>query len=144
MRAKVQKHQACNYFLLQLCGERRCQCEVHTGCAVPVKTFYQFAQKHDVACFNRPLLCSVCSSVCPFYLLFQYNGITNTVRTTLLNIAHGNLFDFQLLEESEFCFSLFVFVLCVSQPSYVLLFFFGVLFFILLERQMIQQLCGTR
>lgn len=64
MRAKVQKHQACNYFLLQLCGERRCQCEVHTGCAVPVKTFYQFAQKHDMACFNRPLLCSVCSSVC--------------------------------------------------------------------------------
>lgn len=64
MRAKVQKHQACNYFLLQLCGERRCQSEVHTGCTVPVKTFYQFAQKHDMACFNRPLLCSVCSSIC--------------------------------------------------------------------------------
>lgn len=48
-----------------------------------------------------------------FYLLFQYNGITNTVRTTLLNIVHGNLFDFQLLEESEFCFS-FLCLYCVS------------------------------
>lgn len=61
-----------------------------------------------------------------FYLLFQYNGITNTVRTTLLNIVHGNLFDFQLLEESEFCFS-FLCLYCVSQPSYV--FFFLFLFF---------------
>lgn len=81
-----------------------------------------------------------------FYLLFQYNGITNTVRTTLLNIVHGNLFDFQLLEESEFCFS-FLCLYCVS-VSQAMCFSLGVFlerfFFILFERQMIQQLCGTR
>lgn len=62
-----------------------------------------------------------------FYLLFQYNGITNTVRTTLLNIVHGNLFDFQLLEESEFCSS-FLCLYCVS-VSQAMCFFF-VLFFL--------------
>lgn len=113
-----------------------------------------------MACFNRPLLCSVCSSICLvlkksgrkarlhvscmhviiisplkaqlikfFYLLFQYNGITNTVRTTLLNIVHGNLFDFQLLEESEFCFS-FLCLYCVS-VSQAMCFFFV---FVFLER----------
>lgn len=84
-----------------------------------------------------------------FYLLFQYNGTTNTVRTTLLNIVHGNLFDFQLLEESEFCFSfLCLYCVSVSQAMWFFFFcfcFFGVLFlFFLFERQMIQQLCGTR
>lgn len=83
-----------------------------------------------------------------FYLLFQYNGITNTVRTTLLNIVHGNLFDFQLLEESEFCFSVLC-LYCVSVSQAMCFFFcfcfFGALFlFFLFERQMIQQLCGTR
>lgn len=62
-----------------------------------------------------------------FYLLFQYNGITNTVRTTLLNIVHGNLFDFQLLEESEFCSS-FLCLYCVS-VSQAMCFFFLFLFF---------------
>lgn len=62
-----------------------------------------------------------------FYLLFQYNGITNTVRTTLLNIVHGNLFDFQLLEESEFCFS-FLCLYCVS-VSQAICFLFLFLFF---------------
>lgn len=83
-----------------------------------------------------------------FYLLFQYNGITNTVRTTLLNIVHGNLFDFQLLEESEFCFS-FLCLYCVSVSQAMCFFFFFVFlerffYFFLFERQMIQQLCGTR
>lgn len=81
-----------------------------------------------------------------FYLLFQYNGITNTVRTTLLNIVHGNLFDFQLLEESEFCFS-FLCLYCVSVSQAMWFFlggFWSAFFFFLFERQMIQQLCGTR
>lgn len=63
-----------------------------------------------------------------FYLLFQYNGITNTVRTTLLNIVHGNLFDFQLLEESEFCFS-FLCLYCVSVSQAMCVFLFLFLFF---------------
>lgn len=65
-----------------------------------------------------------------FYLLFQYNGITNTVRTTLLNIVHGNLFDFQLLEESEFCFS-FLCLYCVSVSQAMCFFVFV---FVFLER----------
>lgn len=64
-----------------------------------------------------------------FYLLFQYNGITNTVRTTLLNIVHGSLFDFQLLEESEFCFS-FLCLYCVSVSQAMCVFFV----FVFLER----------
>lgn len=78
-----------------------------------------------------------------FYLLFQYNGITNTVRTTLLNIAHGNLFDFQLLEESVLLFPICVCIVCQSAKLCVVVFFWCV-FFILFERQMIQQLVGTR
>lgn len=39
------------------------------------------------------------------YPLFQCNCISNTAKTTFLNIAHVSQCHLQLLEESEFCFS---------------------------------------
>lgn len=63
--------------------------------------------------------------------------------TTFLSALHVSRRHAQLPEEAEFCSPCFVFASCVSQPScYSFLFSFFFVFFF--ERQIIQQLCGTR